>query len=252
MNEISEIIPNRLYLTSLIGAKSINIDIDIIVSIMDFNPFINSKEYEYYYFYAADEEDFNISQYFDSFYKIMDENPKKKVLVHCYGGVSRSATLIASYLIKILVDTKKEKLVKKHYTLKFVLNRIIKRRSIVDPNYGFINALEIYRTKLINDKFHACEKDIAKRDIIEKEFEICHDFIYYIQEKIDSNCFSNIKKLGFSFGEFMININLYVDGDYNNEDVKIVFKMKSELEKKLTKVLCIVNLYKYMGIDIEF
>ena len=51
---------------------------------------------------ASDEAEADISQHFKSCHAFIDEAKelKKKVLVHCGAGASRSATICAAYLIK--------------------------------------------------------------------------------------------------------------------------------------------------------
>lgn len=158
--QISEIVPSRLYLTSFEGVTNIkevvNLKIDTIVTIMDFNPFSKShpKEYEnikFVYYHAEDEDDFKISKYFGDFCELMVSDPNKRVLVHCYAGISRSATLVASYLIKNLVNTKKLKVVKK-YNVERILASLKKKRQYVSPNNGFIKELNEFMKNLVENK----------------------------------------------------------------------------------------------------
>lgn len=144
---LSEIIPERLYLTSLEVAKNKHIlkeyNIDIIVSIIDFDPFkyndskfIKSKQKIYYF--AQDFDEFPLEQYFNSFYQLMEANIGKRILVHCLVGMSRSASLVLSYLIKknlnlTLVD---------HYSY------LKEKRPCIDPNKGFMMKLRAYRKQL--------------------------------------------------------------------------------------------------------
>lgn len=159
-NEISEIIPNRLYLINLEGATNVkailDLQINTIVSVLHFNPFGKTKPVQYsnikcIYYYADDEETFKISKYFDDFNNLMKDNPNDRVLVHCLAGASRSASVVASYLIKDLVNTKTEKIMKK-YDITKIINQLQKIREVVNPNDGFINELIDYRNKLIGDK----------------------------------------------------------------------------------------------------
>lgn len=158
-NELSEIIKDRLYLTSLAGARSIDLviskNINIIVSVMDYDPFVtNTEKYShinFVYFKADDDDDFNISQYFEQFEKILYDNPDKRILIHCYAGASRSATLVMAFLMKDLIVTNKKKLLNRVYTIDRLLNKVKKIRNVVDPNDGFIKQLTAYRQKLIEE-----------------------------------------------------------------------------------------------------
>uniref|UniRef100_A0A6C0AF65 Tyrosine specific protein phosphatases domain-containing protein n=1 Tax=viral metagenome TaxID=1070528 RepID=A0A6C0AF65_9ZZZZ len=147
------IFDDKLYLTSLGGVKKIKqikeLEIDIIISIMDENPFVDDnknfinyteeyKDIEKIFFKASDEEDFDISVFFEPFHKIINENPNKKILLHCYAGISRSPTLILSYMISKNIE---------NYTLHELIKKLKKCRFIIDPNEGFIESLKNYIIK---------------------------------------------------------------------------------------------------------
>ena len=51
---------------------------------------------------------------------------KTNVLVHCFAGVSRSASIIIAYLMK-----------EKNNTYKEAFSFVKAKRSIIDPNFGF-------------------------------------------------------------------------------------------------------------------
>lgn len=162
---VSEIIQNRLYLTSLAGSKKalndLDLNIDIVVSILDFDPYYKIKllpkyaHIKFIFYEAADEENFKITKYFEDFHKILDENPNAKVLVHCLAGISRSATLVMSYVIKLLVESKRPNVMKK-YDVERVLKLIKKNRNCVCPNNGFIKELEVFREEIIKKNSEVC------------------------------------------------------------------------------------------------
>lgn len=156
VNNIHEIVPNQIYLTGLVGAKNAvkSGDFDIIVTICNWKPFkdnIKDKNTKYVFYFAQDEDDENISKYFDEFYNLVMENPYSKILVHCYAGASRSASLVASYLIKHKFITKKLKIAKK-YSVDKVIQKLKKIRPCVCPNDGFIKQLEFYYQQQIECK----------------------------------------------------------------------------------------------------
>lgn len=135
-----------------------NLNIDIVISILESKPNINKvyPKIQHIYFNAEDEETFNISIYFDEFIKIIESNNGKNILVHCYSGVSRSASLIASYLIykrvkKSFKNGKFNNSILKTSTVEKVLHTLKNKRPCVDPNDGFIKHLELFRTKCIDD-----------------------------------------------------------------------------------------------------
>lgn len=147
IEDISEIIPNRLYLTSLKGVIQNKNNFDLIVTIME-----SPRSFTSQFYYAEDDDDFDITQYFDHFYNLMEENIDKRIVVHCYGGISRSATLILSYLMRIeykkVLDKKNKKLHIKHTGNIDFIKRLKVKRSIVNPNDGFILSLKNYQLTL--------------------------------------------------------------------------------------------------------
>ena len=66
-------------------------------------------------------------------------NSKIKVFVHCVAGVSRSSTIVISYLMKINKWTFDK-------SLQFVQNK----RPKIMPNNGFIQQLKEYQSKLLS------------------------------------------------------------------------------------------------------
>lgn len=84
---------------------------------------------------ANDVPSFKISKYFDVFNDILRgiEMRKEVALVHCIQGISRSATMAASHLMYRYGMTAKE-----------AVDTLIKKRSIVNPNEGFLKQLHNY------------------------------------------------------------------------------------------------------------
>jgi protein-tyrosine phosphatase len=60
-------------------------------------------------------------------------NNKVKILFHCYAGISRSSTLAIAFLCMA-----------KGYTLRDAYDLVKKKRPIVNPNKGFVKALQKY------------------------------------------------------------------------------------------------------------
>lgn len=88
----------------------------------------------------------NISKYFDSSIKFIDQAKSKggKILVHCAAGISRSATLVIAYLMY-------------SYAMSFsdAYAFVKKRRDIVDPNMGFIVQLSNFDDALKISRMYA-------------------------------------------------------------------------------------------------
>lgn len=149
---ITEIIPNRLYLTGYKGASNVkqvlDLKIDIIVSATDFIAFkynkpIQFSNIKFVHFYAEDSPGFDIEQHFEPFCKLMNDNPNKKILVHCLIGASRSATLVMAYLLK----TQNE-----NTEFSVILKNLQEKRVCVDPNDGFIHQLKEYEQNIKDNK----------------------------------------------------------------------------------------------------
>jgi len=88
-----------------------------------------------------DTEDQEILTYFDDSIAFIEEARKNgKVLVHCQAGVSRSATLVIAWLMKM---HKKQ--------LKDAIVFLRERRSIIEPNIGFMEQLEKYEKSLVSN-----------------------------------------------------------------------------------------------------
>lgn len=89
---------------------------------------------KYKYVEIDDKPDMPIADHFEDSIKYIKEAGGKPVLVHCSAGVSRSASIVTAYLMK-----------EKNMSVKEALAYIKKRRSRINPNSGFINALSIYK-----------------------------------------------------------------------------------------------------------
>jgi dual specificity phosphatase 12 len=79
----------------------------------------------------------NIVQYFDETFQYIHgilENDER-VLVHCVAGVSRSATIITAYLMRL-----------KQIRFKAALAMLKRVRPFVSPNDGFLEQLRLYQT----------------------------------------------------------------------------------------------------------
>lgn len=92
-------------------------------------------EFKYKNIRVYDEESTDLLRYFDDTFKFISQatKDKGKVLVHCKMGISRSATIVISYLMK---ELKKD--------LKSALEHAKQRRSIVNPNKSFLKQLEVF------------------------------------------------------------------------------------------------------------
>ena len=99
---------------------------------------------EYYHFPADDVENFNISKYFEPTYKIIHKalTDKKNVLVHCMAGISRSVTIVTSFLMRVL---RRRFPPDRRIIFEEVLKIIKISRPIANPNSGFVKQLLEYK-----------------------------------------------------------------------------------------------------------
>jgi dual specificity phosphatase 12 len=87
---------------------------------------------------VEDNEEENILFNFDSIYNFIEEGRESgAVLIHCYGGISRSATISIAYLIK------KEKI---PFEKAFEILKGLKED--INPNEGFINQLKLFDSQV--------------------------------------------------------------------------------------------------------
>ena len=131
---------DNLYLGDIEAAISDNIEkMDIIVDISNLK-YEQKYGITYYHYHIDDNRDVDITQFFDDFVNIINNNKSKKILVHCANSVSRSVTLVLYYLMA----TGKN--------LKDSFNYLKSRRNqYTKPNIGFIKQLlkaekKLYKT----------------------------------------------------------------------------------------------------------
>ncbi|KAJ7460662.1 protein-tyrosine phosphatase-like protein [Mycena latifolia] len=141
----SLIVP-RLYLSDYFTAhdeKQLSkLGITHIVSILDRVPTIPEciPENHRLHISIADRADVDIQQYLDQTTEFinaaLDESEDNKVLVHCFQGVSRSATVVCAYLVATTSMTAPESVA-----------YVQAKRSVVCPNLGFRKQLETWSVK---------------------------------------------------------------------------------------------------------
>lgn len=91
-----------------------------------------TKDFETHHIKLYDYPTENIYRYFNF---ASDFIKKQSTLVHCYAGISRSASLVIAHLIK-----------EKNLTFEQALQMCQRGRAIVNPNIGFTNQLKTFET----------------------------------------------------------------------------------------------------------
>ena len=149
--DCNEIIENKLYLGGETSAyrkeklKELNVTNILIVGLYLYKFF--PDDFIYKQIEIRDEEDEDILRYFIPSIFFINES-KGSCLVHCKGGMSRSASIVISYIM----FTKK---LNYHNAHEFVLDK----RVIIYPNDGFIEQLKEFEEmlELINYEYKFLE-----------------------------------------------------------------------------------------------
>ncbi|KAI0251777.1 protein-tyrosine phosphatase-like protein [Lactifluus subvellereus] len=140
----SKIAP-RLYLTCLATASDViqlaNLGITHVVSVIEDAPtFPSTFPLRTLHVSLSDYADEDILTHLPattSFIRgALAESPSNRVLVHCFMGISRSATVVIAYLIATTKMTPHE-----------ALAAVRAKRTIVRPNRGFMSQLQEYHSK---------------------------------------------------------------------------------------------------------
>ena len=105
---------------------------------------IDTEDYEVLHINDVnDSPSVQISKYFNPFEEFMDKQVKeeKNILVHCHAGISRSATLVISYIMK-----------KQNMNMNDAMQFVKSKRKQVWPNFGFCLQLMNLESTLFSKK----------------------------------------------------------------------------------------------------
>ena len=104
--------------------------------------YYNAKNIDFMYIYIYDNENVDISKYFDSTFNFIEKHIAKKenVLVHCYAGISRSPTIVLNYIIRDIYQSKNIIKPCACSVVDYVLN-VVKKKRPINPNEGFMKQL---------------------------------------------------------------------------------------------------------------
>jgi len=112
--------------------KGINKILNVSEEIDNFFP----GNFQYCNVRVNDEENTELLRYWDSTFKYIEDarQERSKVLVHCRMGISRSASVVIAYIMKI-----------KNWSLQESINYVKSKRKCINPNTGFLQQLEVYQ-----------------------------------------------------------------------------------------------------------
>ena len=139
-------VTDNIYLGNILDAQNINkllkLGIKKVLSLItDPQLLIYPPTIEHKLIHINDFPRENIIKYFGECLLFIDDD--KKILVHCYAGASRSATIIIAYLMwKNQLDYVES------------CNIVQKIRPIVNPNYGFYRQLKMFDKLLKKNKYN--------------------------------------------------------------------------------------------------
>ena len=204
-NDYSEILENFLYLGNYKIANDISrlnkIGIEYIINLcQDICNNINDKKIKFLSFNMKDSTKENIEcifyKCFDFINKCKSEN--KKILIHCYQGISRSACLVTAYLIfSKKIDSDK------------AFNFVQKKRKIANPNLGFFFQLNVFYNRITMKKNHLNVYAISSFQIEQPNLIVCR--LIYHNMILNPENINNIKPLPI-FDER----GIFILGDFNN------------------------------------
>jgi protein-tyrosine phosphatase len=109
-----------------------------VISVMNNAPKLSDK-YTQYCVPIDDNFSAVIRPYFEKTHEIINEalSNGENILIHCHAGISRSATITISYIMK-----------NKTMTSKDAYNFVRNQRNIIEPNFIFCYSLENYGKEL--------------------------------------------------------------------------------------------------------
>ena len=138
---------DRVYLGNAFNArdyytlKSNNIGLIVNCTIDIDNYFDYVEEFTYHRVPVKDINNEDILTYIDEAVNIietyLDDNHNKNVLIHCFMGSSRSATILSALLIKL-----------NKFNRRNAIGFIKEKRHIVNPNIDFFKQLGVYEARI--------------------------------------------------------------------------------------------------------
>ena len=137
-------ITDNIYLSGINGANNLDeikiYNITYIINCTkDIPNYFENDNIKYMRVPIDDTSNQHIEQYFDSTYNFIENAiiNKCNILVHCYAGISRSATILIAYFMR-------------KYNISYMkaYEFVKSKRSIINPNKEFVEALKEYQITL--------------------------------------------------------------------------------------------------------
>lgn len=106
----------------------------------------NNNNINYKFISMRDDIESDITKCFEPSWNFINENINKNhnILVHCCKGISRSPTIVAYYLMRMIHEYKLNKCNKIQPMLNEILDLIHLHRPCINPNMNFILQLKIW------------------------------------------------------------------------------------------------------------
>lgn len=126
---------NNIYIGSAFNAANYSqlnsLNIKVIINMTNEISIYFPDEYICKRFGVYDNDDADMSKYYEEIYNYIESHEDKNILIHCKMGASRSASVVIYYLIK-----------KCNMSLDKAIEFLKEKRMIINPNNKFIDAIK--------------------------------------------------------------------------------------------------------------
>lgn len=138
------------------------------------NYFEDNKAFGYQKFALYDNNKESIADYLQNTYDMIKKNQNKggNILVHCFAGRSRSASIVAYYIMR-----------EQGISPLAAFNKVLEERPIINPTQKFLDDLNIIfnEVQLVKEKKQNCQTDDDKHELPNT------DSIYAVFDQDESN-----------------------------------------------------------------
>lgn len=141
---------NAMNAASQLTLKKYNINVIFNITKEISNYYSNNENYKYFQYKLYDNNEESILEYLEKTYDDIIEYQKNKnsnILVHCYMGRSRSASVVIYYVMRTLRHSDGS-----YYTPDEAIDYVKDKRPIINPTFKFKNDLILAYNKLVKNK----------------------------------------------------------------------------------------------------